>query len=257
MSDLHFEFNVAVPGWMPPLPEQSDVLVLAGDISSGEHIVRDVMKIASALPETHIVFVAGNHEFYRENIDDKLEELKRIFADNSNIHFLENAAVEINGIHFLGCTLWSGFDTVPEYTVEQSMVTASQCINDFRQILTGKEHRRFLPMDAAQRFYESKTWLDQQLTVLDSRRTVVVTHFPPTREAHHQNIAEDIFANYFQANCLDIIEEHQPLAWLYGHNHYSRQDEIGQTILLSKQLGYPNERDIPPFNTDCAIVIPD
>ncbi|MEC8428645.1 MAG: metallophosphoesterase, partial [Pseudomonadota bacterium] len=62
-SDLHFEYHREDPNWLPALPENADVLVLAGDIDSGADAIESVRRLSDALPDTDIIYVAGNHEF--------------------------------------------------------------------------------------------------------------------------------------------------------------------------------------------------
>ena len=251
MSDLHSEFRE--PGWLPPLPEDPQVIILAGDINTGDKTIDSVTRIHEARPKATIIFVAGNHEFYRHNIVHQIKNFRQSFKNHHHIHFLENEAVYVHGLQFLGCTLWSGFDALPAHSRQYSMDSAEQIVADFQLIRTDDANRKFYPSDALNRHLESKKWLDQKLQEIDSRKTVVVTHFPPIREARHQTIPEDFLANYFQAECSELIQRHQPAYWIYGHNHYSYSTELGKTRIVSNQLGYPNEKNIPIFNEDKSI----
>jgi Icc-related predicted phosphoesterase len=38
---------------------------------------------------------------------------------------------------------------------------------------------------------------------------------------------------------VEIIETHQPALWVYGHTHECDDQTIGQTRIISNQLGYP------------------
>ena len=109
-SDLHFEFHQGDAAWLPPLPATCDVLILAGDIGVGAGALEAVLKMAKALPNTQIVWVAGNHEFYRQSMETQLAYYRKECARLDRVHFLENERVDILGYTFLGCTLWTGFD---------------------------------------------------------------------------------------------------------------------------------------------------
>jgi hypothetical protein len=44
-------------------------------------------------------------------------------------------------------------------------------------------------------------------------------------------------------NSLDmvkLIEKYQPALWVYGHTHECDDQTIGQTRIISNQLGYPD-----------------
>src|ERR1043165_2344612 len=87
LCDLHLEFGSAkIP------TTDADVVVLAGDI----HLGREGRKWArSHFPDQPVIYVLGNHEFYRHSLPELTETLKRE-TDGSHIHLLENRAVEIS-----------------------------------------------------------------------------------------------------------------------------------------------------------------
>jgi predicted phosphodiesterase len=100
LGDLHLEFG---PAKIPAT--DADVVVLAGDI----HLGREGRKWAgNQFPAKPVIYVLGNHEFYRHSLPELTETLKRE-TDGSQIHLLENRVVEIKGYTFLGCTLWTDF----------------------------------------------------------------------------------------------------------------------------------------------------
>src|SRR5438128_2730449 len=93
LSDLHLEFGDA------DLPDaNADVLLLAGDIHMGREGRRWIRRHFADKP---VVYVLGNHEFYRHSIPGLTETLKQETA-RSHIHVLENTVVELGGFAFLG-----------------------------------------------------------------------------------------------------------------------------------------------------------
>lgn len=82
-----------MPTWCP-----------GGDVAPG---VRGVQWAARSFEGTPVVYVLGNHEFYGNAIPGLLDKLrgKRV----EGVHVLENEALEIRGVTFLGCTLWTDF----------------------------------------------------------------------------------------------------------------------------------------------------
>jgi len=103
LSDLHLEFAPFVPE--PAAVAAADVVVLAGDISPG---TKAIAWARQAFPGKPVVYVAGNHEFYRCDWD-KLPGALREEAKKHDVHFLENEAVTIEGVRFVGATLWTDF----------------------------------------------------------------------------------------------------------------------------------------------------
>ncbi|HQQ63858.1 MAG TPA: metallophosphoesterase, partial [Pseudomonadales bacterium] len=243
-SDVHFEFYNDV-AWLPPLPAADlfDVLILAGDIGHGPWLSTGLHRLRKRYPGKPIVYVAGNHEFYRGNITQS--PLKDV--DIADFHYLEKSSVELCGYQFLGTALWTGFDCLGHELIERAMHVAKYSIADFMEIRiaelseTNGRPLRVTPEFMRDLYHQAKAWLDAELAHLDPDKTIVVTHFPPARECRHGRIAEDDITAYFQANCMDLIQKHQPCLWLYGHNHWSNEHKYGKTRAISNQYGYPSE----------------
>lgn len=255
-SDVHFEFHKNQPDWVPEIARGCDVIVLAGDISVGSKTLEAVERINRAHPESTIVWVAGNHEFYRCDVDSQINKFVEANMSCDRMHYLENSKVEIKGMTFLGCTLWTGFDGLGEADLPYAMRATQEAISDFTLIQNGIAQAPFTPEDATERYWKSRAWLKRELSQLDATRTVVVTHFPPCREARNVYFEESLLSAYFQANCRDLIEKYQPAVWCYGHNHYSDGFRIGKTQVISNQLGYPGERFDTRYDPDKIIELP-
>ncbi len=244
ITDVHFEFHNKVD-WLPPLPagDQFDVLVLAGDIGHGPWLETGLRRLRHYFPAKPIVYVAGNHEFYRGNITRSPVEGIEI----PDFYYLEKGSVELDGYRFLGTALWTGFDCMGSEFIERAMHLSKYSIADFMEIRTaelsetGGVPLRVTPQYMRDLYLQSRAWLDADLANSDPDKTIVITHFPPAREFRHGNINEDIISAYFQANCMDLIHKHQPALWLYGHNHWSDQHQCGKTRIISNQYGYPRE----------------
>ncbi|HSC76484.1 MAG TPA: metallophosphoesterase [Pseudomonadales bacterium] len=243
-SDLHFEFHQNIE-WLPPLPDADtfDVLILAGDIGAGAYLGSALRRLRYKYPDKPIIFTAGNHEHYGKNINRDI--MARI--DVPDVYYLENNRVDILGFHFIGSTLWTGFDCLGEEFRAEAMKLASKCVADFIDIRTEELSEtngvpQFItPDQMAALYHQARAWLIGELQTVDPRKTIVVTHFPPSRQYRHKDIAEDLISAYFQSNCEDLIETFQPELWVYGHNHYSDIHTCGRTRIISNQFGYPSE----------------
>ena len=102
LSDLHIEFEPFEP---PPQVRQADLVILAGDIHNG---IAALDWARRTFPGQRLVQVAGNHEFFGGCWQTTLSQLRHAAAA-LDIHLLENDAVEIDGVQFLGATLWTDF----------------------------------------------------------------------------------------------------------------------------------------------------
>jgi hypothetical protein len=246
LSKSDIEFYKGYPRELLRFPDESDVIVLAGDIDVGRRVIDSVRRIADDHPTAVILWVAGNHEFYRTKIDEQIEAFREAFASDPRIHFLENDRVDIGGVSFLGCTLWTDFSVLGVEDQRRAFDIARRSLTDFVLIETGGG-RRYTPEAAARRFEKSRDFLTAQLATCDPVKTVVVTHFPPGMETSNKNFETDLLTAYFQTNVVDLIDSNGPALWIYGHNHYSNDLQISNTRVVSNQLGYPNEAGNPAF----------
>ena len=63
---------------------------------------------AQKFPGLPIVYVAGNHEYYGAQLG-LLSELRKPSWKQMGVNFLDRQSYELDGVRFLGCTLWSSF----------------------------------------------------------------------------------------------------------------------------------------------------
>ncbi len=102
LSDLHVEHAPFVPS----APRGAyDVAVLAGDIGQATLALAWARR---SFPDVPIVQVAGNHEFFDTVREDALAAM-RAAARRHGVHLLEEDAVAIDGVEFVGCTVWTDY----------------------------------------------------------------------------------------------------------------------------------------------------
>lgn len=249
-SDLHLEFlQEDWPGerLIGPAPS-ADVLVLAGDIGSG---VQTLELFASWPASQKIIYVAGNHEFYGHHIESMRRELKRVAA-RSNIHYLDNESVEIDGVRFLGTTLWTDYKLRPELTREQQMDAAERGIADHRMIRAGKgSGRYFTAHDALNRHEDAQQWLKHELAKPWPGKTVVVSHHAPhPLSIHARYIDNSINAGFISDLSEILLSTHAPDLWLHGHVHDGFDYIVGRTRVVANPAGYIRNRRTAESRTD-------
>ena len=125
-----------------------------------------------AFPNTPVIYVLGNHEFYGHAIPDLTKTVKRD-AKGSHVHVLENNMFKLGGFVFLGCTLWTDFGLLGD--TQSAMQMADLDMNDFALIQKdGISSNGFRPRDSARIHARSVRWLKAQLSRQDPRQTIVV-----------------------------------------------------------------------------------
>ena len=108
LSDLHVDVNRRFPFELPTPHPDHDVAIVAGDICQG--LAEGVRFIASqGLNAKPVIYVGGNHEFYGHDRHGELAAGRAEAARHPNIHVLERDSVTIEGVEFLGCTLWTDY----------------------------------------------------------------------------------------------------------------------------------------------------
>lgn len=245
-SDLHLEFAP----WEPPAIEV-DVVILAGDIGSHTHGIEWAAKAFPQVPD--ILYVAGNHEYYDAHLG-LLDELQKPFWEQFGVQFLERRCIEVAGVRFLGCTLWSGFDLYGRDSVDIHMAASRRSINDYWMI-RAHEGRRLEPRDTRKLHQSAVRWLECELSKPFDGKTVVVSHFAPhPRCVAPQHQGSDV-SPYFVTDLSRIMERHPIDVWCYGHTHtnISFVSEFGCHV-IANQRGYPGERDLQ-FQADFVLEV--
>ena len=240
LSDLHNEFSV-----MDPVDAGADAVVLAGDIDLG---TQGYVWARSAFPGRPVVYVAGNHEYYRNAIPSLTRRLIGM-KNSGSISFLECGEAEIMGFRFLGCTLWSDFGLNGD--ARSAMELARVRMNDYDKIRLSPGYRRLRPADTVSRFAESVRWLDTELAH-DADRTVVVTHHAPSERSIDPAFVADPINGAFASDLEELITRRSPALWIHGHTHFCVDYTIGRTRVISNQRGYSH---LPVGGFDPALVV--
>ncbi|WP_172200561.1 metallophosphoesterase [Niveibacterium sp. COAC-50] len=228
LSDLHLEHGP----WFPPVDVAADVLVLAGDIAPGARALHWLLHWREFLPQ-HIVYVAGNHEGYRHVWCRVIRQLRA--APVPGLSCLENKAAVINGVRFLGCTLWTDFELLWD---ANAVLAHAGYLNDFRAIET-MPGLKLSPQDMLRWHRRSRRWLDQRLSMPHDGPTVVVTHHAPSIRSIAPQYLADPATGFFASNLEHTLLDGRAALWLHGHTHASSDYAVDGTRVVANPAGYP------------------
>lgn len=276
LSDLHLE---AHPHFVPEPAPGADVLVLAGDVGSyqeGSQLSDEDFGLArfSPLPggagwPTPVLFVPGNHEYDAQDFDAAHERLRRT-CDRLGITWLERETVELQGVRFVGTTLWSDFDALADHEGSTDLGRrlklrdkAFRAANFYLRKTGGTRHAEpFLAEAMRDHALVCQQWLAQALAVPFEGPTVAVTHFAPSlRSADPRYGLVPGTAGF--CNALDSLLPHAQL-WLHGHLHapsdYTVQGFHGngtpwQCRVVANPLGYARKGEQAAFKAQCCIPV--
>lgn len=253
LSDLHLEHCAGIQGVSleeiaPPV--RHDVLVLAGDIDQGW---RSMTRYGQC--GVPVIYVAGNHEFYRGHLNRVNIELRQC-AKAIGIHYLCEDAVVIDGVRFLGTTLWTDFALYPGREHE-SMTAAREGVADFSWIRTPNGF--FTPEQSVLMHRVARQWLGEQLATPFDGPTVVVTHHGPSGRSTAKEFQDHPLNPAFTSELTELAGLAD--VWIHGHVHHSCDYDWYGTRVIANPRGYPLRREPPlqwenpTFNPECIVEV--
>lgn len=243
LSDLHLERGI------PEVPApDADVVVLAGDISTGTRGIEWARAWAADRP---VVYVAGNHEFYGHAMPGLIADL-RAAAEGSTVHVLERDELVIEGVRFLGCTLWSDFEFDGVDQRALSMRVCERAVSDYHVIHNASADRVLRAQDTRELHLASREWLADRLACTHDGPTVVVTHHSPYISWRPPQKALRLIAGAFVSDLSELMDGERARLWIYGHTHRSADLDVSGTRVLSNPCGYPDE---PVMGYEPALVV--
>ncbi|MBG9389117.1 metallophosphoesterase [Caenimonas aquaedulcis] len=247
MSDLHLEVH---PHYRPTPAPGAQLLVLAGDVGSyqaGSQLQGDDFGLERFSPRhgwpVPVLYVPGNHEY--DNLDfDATHARLRDTCERLGITWLERRTAVVQGVRFIGTTLWADFDAlitdadrVSPTLWMKKREKAYRAANFYLQ-KTGTT-RAGEPMLAPQwreLALECEAWLRAALAEPFDGTTVVVTHFAPSLLSADPRYGLTPGTAGF-CNSMDGL---LPLArwWFHGHLHCQQDYVAGGCRVVANTLGY-------------------
>ncbi len=242
LSDLHTEFAA-----FEPPRTGADVVILAGDIGVGTD---GIDWAARVFPDRPVVYVPGNHEYYGHDIA-RAADLWTDVPDH--VRLLDDDACEIDGVRFLGSTLWTDFRFYGEADAPAARRHANVILRDYESISI--DARRFTPEDSVELHERCRAWLEGELAREHDGPTVVVTHHLPALPSVAPRYADDALNPAFASRLEPVIEAHRPALWIHGHTHAACDYEIFGTRVVCNPRGYPSEFGAGSFRADLVIEV--
>ena len=295
LSDLHLQAN---PQFVASPAPGAHVLVLAGDIGSYQ-TRRDGRVMAepdwglqrfSPLAQyagwpVPVLFVPGNHEYDALDIDQAHQRL-RATCERLGIVWLERETRVLNGVRFVGTTLWSDFEALGAVASKPVKATrtprqgarsafaapaspatdplthrlrqrekAFRAANFYLTKMAGQRHGRLFDAEAMRTLaLDCQHWLRNALDQPFDGRTVVVTHFAPTLHSADPRYGLSPGTAGF-CNGLDALLPQADL-WLHGHLHCPTDVQVGRCRIVANPLGYADKQEQQRFVPQRLIPLP-
>jgi predicted phosphohydrolase len=246
-SDLHLEFRENKQFLnQHPLQSKGEILILAGDIVPFSEMdkrkdffnyISDNFKLTYWLP--------GNHEYYYSDAAERSGSFNEKIRDN--IFLVNNISIRHGDVKLIFSTLWSKISPVNEWQIARS-------ISDFQVIkFNGK---LFSASNFNQLHSDSLDFIKKELSKNDTGKTVVITHHVPTFLNFPSQYKGSILNEAFVVELFPLIESSNINYWIYGHHHSNTPDfNIGNTVLLTNQMGYVRNGENQDFRSDKILTL--
>jgi predicted phosphodiesterase len=246
LSDLH----LGVAGMAHPATA-ADVVVLAGDVARPREAVAWARGFAQP-----VLYVPGNHEFYGGSLDGTLAEL-RALAEGTNVHVLSDDELVVDGVRFLGTTLWTDFGLFgPGERRAAAVAQAGERLRDFSRIRreAGGE-ALFTPEDSVGLFARHAQWLRAHLAAPHAGPTVVVTHHAPSPRSIHPRFEGALLNACFVSEAEHLLGADKAILWIHGHTHDSFDYEVAGTRVVCNPRGYVRDGVLENAAFDPTLVV--
>jgi hypothetical protein len=251
LSDLHLETE----SYQPVPAPGAEVLVLAGDIDATWRS----FELFRGWP-VPVLFVPGNHEFDRRDVDEAREALRRHVQDQG-LRMLDDESVVLTDaqgrrVRFVGSTRWCDFDAFGPAGRERAMRAGGY----FQKVMQSTHHGQPFDVDAVRALaLESRAWLAMELARTgDWDATVAVTHFAPSLKSADPRYGRQPGTASFCNDDEDLLQmtvpagqaSGQPAArlWLHGHLHCRHDYRLGGTRIVSNARGHVRKGEADGFD---------
>lgn len=178
----------------------------------------------------HVFIISGNHEYYGHDIRTVDEHIPSLSKSFDNVTYLNCTGVDITGtdLRIIGTTLWSEIK-------EDQMSDIRYSLSDFQCI------RKWSIEENQMKHKQCLNFIKQELK--NPGRLIVMTHHPPVLKCGHPKHTGSSMSSAFKNDLGHLILQNTDkiAAWMYGHDHYSMQFKLGNTTIMSNQIGYPGE----------------
>ena len=264
-SDVHLEISNSKINFARP---DADIIVIAGDLTYADR-VSEVVKDIIYRYHLPIIYVAGNHEFYASHqrsspfeTDQLLLKLAERDSESwsHRFHVLDEDTVVIDGIRFVGATLWTDFklNLSNESQLSARMRNSENLLRDFTSIRM-RSGERFSAADMIALNASNAAYLRHQMSENFNGKKVIVSHHLPhpacISERYQDSEANYLFSNSAEAFDDLLSSDKAPALWICGHSHEASDVLIGRTRVVCNPFGYDFEKGKNGFRSDLVIEI--
>ena len=255
-SDLHQDWADNAWDPAPHAPAGGfDIAVIAGDVHMP--LTKALDWIGSRLPGVPTIYVPGNHDFWHDGGDDRytfddLIARGRDAAARHGIHLLMNDAITLDGVRYLGGTLWTDL-YLGTHSRGHALKSARQGMNDYKRIRRRRsgKHKYIRTLDTLALHRRTRDFLCSQLALRTHLPTVVVTHHAP-----HPFSLPDPFTDLrwcYASDLTEMMTLDGPDLWIHGHLHNRADYRLHGTRIICNPRGHIEDNSSRTFDPSFLI----
>lgn len=230
-SDLHLELQENSNYLKQnPLEVAGDVLLLAGDTIylELESLRKHPFWQWAADNYEQVIAVPGNHEYYTY-YDLASQPNPFIMELFPNVKMCSNLVEHIGDVDVIASTLWA------HISPENALIT-KRFVSDFHRIMYG-DHL-LTPDDFNRKHEKCLNFVKNAVAESKAKTKIVLTHHVPTGLCTAFEFSDSPINGAFTAELGNYIADSGIDYWIYGHSHRNIDAQIGDTRIISNQLGY-------------------
>jgi predicted phosphodiesterase len=248
-SDLHLEKSHKFDHiWTPSENDKETILLLAGDIHEGTSAYPFVRTMCENFK--HVLYIHGNHEYYDRDYYFNIEEWQRLEQDGpKNFHYLHNDWRILDGVRFLGGTMWTSFDNADP----MAMRAALRSMNDYEYIHCQGEKIR--PSFIFREHIKFMGFLEEKLEEPFEGKTVVMTHHSPGNVVKRNGRISGLDDHCYYADLEHMIGNTNIALWVHGHTHQTADYMINETRVVCNPYGYHGYATNRSFDKDLILEV--
>ena len=182
-----------------------------------------------------ILYVPGNHEFYGSEIDIARRELARQCLQHG-VTLLDPGAVTVDGIRFIGATLWTDFLLEGVTGEVWAHLEVGQGLADFTGAIRhhGGRDGLFTTRESTRRHVEHRAFIKAELEKADASdlTPVVITHHASSPRCIRPWFERSRLNPGFASDLDAMIARYQPPLWVHGHMHDRVDERLGETRVV-------------------------
>lgn len=231
------EFGLLGSDWLLKLPDPAsyEVVILAGDI----HVGVKGLYWAEKTFSKPVLYLPGNHEYYGNRLERMAVEM-RACAKELGIHYLDNDVLELDGVRFIGSTLWTDFELFGSDmpAISKALHAAKNGISDFNGTIIYGTTGWYRPEQSVTLHRVSRQYITDKLAKPFDGKTCVITHHLPSMRSVSPHYAGDVLSAAFASNLDHLVV--QADTWIHGHTHDTFDYELGKCRVVCNPRGYPD-----------------